>query len=409
MNIWLVSLFDPTPMDQSSVGRFTGIAQAAVARGHRVTHFTSTFRHTKKQHRFTESRTLRISELYSVRYLHSQAYRSNMEPKRFLAHLDFARRLVADFERYPAPDLIFLSMPPISVGHQVSQWAGPREIPFVVDIIDPWPDSFIKDLPAWLNWAGKLAITPFAGKLSYTLARAAAVTGISREYVKWALSHLAPGATPLNRYYYPAVDLEKIQAELAELPEERRDDKLRVIYAGSLASSYDLPCILRAAELLEERFPGRTEFVIAGTGPQQALVEKYAERLPNVSYLGWLHKPELLRQYQRSDLGLIQHMNSLTQTVTYKLFSYLSAGLPVLNSLQSEMVDIIADNQVGLNNPEGDHEQLARNIEHYLHHPEELQGAKERALRLTAEQGDAPVVYDRLVQLLEGIAEPVLS
>jgi glycosyltransferase involved in cell wall biosynthesis len=409
MNIWLVSLFDPTPMDQSSVGRFIGIAQAAVARGHQVTHFTSTFRHTKKQHRFPESRTLRISEHYSVRYLHSRDYRSNMEPKRFIAHLDFARRLVADFADHPAPDLIFLSMPPISVGHQVSQWASQRGVPFIVDIIDPWPDSFIKDLPTWLNWAGKIAITPFASKLTYTLKRAAAVTGISREYVKWALAHLPAGAAPLNRYYYPAVDLAKIQAELAELPDERQDEKLRVIYAGSLASSYDLPCILRAADLLEERFPGQTEFVIAGTGPQQELVEKYADRLPNVSYLGWLHKPELLQQYQRSDLGLIQHMNSLTQTVTYKLFSYLSAGLPVLNSLQSEMVDIIADNDVGLNNQEGDYEQLAQNIEHYLHHPNELQRAKERALRLTAEQGDAPVVYDRLVQLLEDIAEPVLS
>jgi glycosyltransferase involved in cell wall biosynthesis len=98
-------------------------------------------------------------------------------------------------------------------------------------------------------------------------------------------------------------------------------------------------------------------------------------------------------------------MNSLTQTVTYKLFNYLSAGLPVLNSLQSEMVDIIRDNEVGLSNREGDVGKLVENIERFLQDEALLKQYKENALALTAREGDAPVVYERLVQFLEAVAE----
>jgi glycosyltransferase involved in cell wall biosynthesis len=98
-------------------------------------------------------------------------------------------------------------------------------------------------------------------------------------------------------------------------------------------------------------------------------------------------------------------MNSLTQTVTYKLFSYLGAGLPVLNSLQSEMVNIVIDYEVGLNNKEGDYQTLAANIEFFLQNPDKLATYKANALQLTALKGDTKIVYDNLVDYLERIAQ----
>ncbi len=41
------------------------------------------------------------------------------------------------------------------------------------------------------------------------------------------------------------------------------------------------------------------------------------------------------------DLGLIQHTNNLTQTITYKFFNYMSAGPPLLNSLETRDGGII--------------------------------------------------------------------
>lgn len=405
MQICLISLFDPTPVDKAAVGRFIGIAEAAVKRGHSVQHFTSTFRHTSKKHRFPESKTLSFGENYQVHFVHSAGYQKNMSPRRFWAHADFAGKLIPKLEASPRPDVIFVSMPPLSVADRVTNWAAARGIPVILDVIDPWPDSFIKDVPMQLKGAARWAILPFARKLKRALRNCAGLSAISREYIKWALSY-ADNKDLRTAYFYPAVDFAGIREELDQLRRSNvpTGDKLRLIYAGSLASSYDIGCILEAARRLHQQYPGRTEFVIAGTGPQEAEIEKFRD-LPNLAYLGWLQREELIRQYYLSDLGFIQHKNSLTQTVTYKLFSYLSAGLPVLNSLQSEMVEIIEEHEVGLNNKEGDVAQLVRNIEVFLRDSAKLEQYKKNALRLTAEQGDVVVVYDRLVSYLEEIAD----
>ena len=392
-------------MDNSATARYVGIAESAVNRGHQVSHFTSTFRHPKKKHRFEESKSLPINENYEVNYIYSMGYQRNMEPQRFIAHLDFANKLLKHLETLSTPDAIIMSMPPLSVAHKITAWARNKKIPTIVDIIDPWPDSFIKDVPSSVKSLGKIAITPFYNKLKALLHQSTALSSISKGYLDWAFQYHRDDQK-MVRYFYPAVDYDWINTKINDLKEEipRQDNKLRLIYAGSLASSYDIPSICKAAEILEQKYPNQTDFIIAGTGPQEAMVMEYQKKLPNFTYLGWINRDELTKQYYLSDLGFIQHMNSKTQTVTYKLFSYLSAGLPVLNSLQSEMVDIINENRVGLNNKEGDYEQLIKNIEQFILNPKMLEEYKANALNLTAQKGDVNVVYDHLVEYIEEIA-----
>ena len=401
MNLWIVSLFDPTPMDNVATARFVGVAEAAVVKGFTVTHFTSTFRHSTKSHRFEYDTVKEINENYQVIYLKSPGYKQNMRPRRFIAHWQYARIWGKYASTLTPPDSIIVSLPPLSLADYVTEWAFKRNIPVLVDFIDPWPDSFIKDVSGGARALAKLAITPFYNKLKRVLNRAKGVSAISQGYIDWALGYYEGGSKP-NRPFYPAVDFQWIQDRFKELEQKqpRQDQKLRLIYAGSLASSYDIPAICKAAEILEKKYPGRTEFLIAGIGPQENMVKEYASKLSNLKYLGWMTRDTLTEQYYLSDLGLIQHMNSLTQTVTYKLFSYLSAGLPVLNSLQSEMVNIIKDNQVGLNNKEGDFEKLAENIERFIEEPNLLETYKKNALSLTAEKGDTKKVYADMVDYL---------
>src|SRR5690606_21601938 len=113
-------------------------------------------------------------------------------------------------------------------------------------------------------------------------------------------------------------------------------------------------------------------FYIAGTGPQLHLIETYLEESDNLTYLGRLPKDELMKFYAFSDLGLTQHMKGASQSVTYKLFDLLASGLPILNSLESEMKDIILDKKVGLHNDPGNAEQLRDNILYFYKNKNEL-------------------------------------
>jgi len=323
-----------------------------------------------------------------------------MFPKRFVAHWDFARKLINDLNRREAPDAIFISMPPLSTISAVTKWGRENSVPVVVDIIDPWPDSFIKDVPEPVKWLAKLLISPFYLSLSRSLNRASAISAISQGYLSWASNHHQPKTTD---FFYLAVNFGEVQGLYKEFASTQRknDQVLRLIYSGSLASSYDIPTILKAAEILDTKYPGRTEFAITGIGPQKALIEEYQNRTSNIIYLGWVTKEELIRQYSLSDIGLIQHKNSLTQTVTYKLFSYLSMGLPVLNSLQSEMVELIEENKVGMNNREENTDELVENIEKFLADPAILIEYKKNALTFAGQQGDSRTVYDKLIQFIE--------
>ena len=406
MNIWTVSLFDPTPYDKVGDYRFIQIAKMALRKAHRVTHFTSTFRHTSKKQRFSESTTLEEGPGYTVEYIRSKGYKKNISLKRAAAHTDFAERLIESFEGRQRPDVIFVSMPPLSSAERVVTWGKANDVPVVTDIIDPWPDSFIKDVPSFLKPAARLVIRPFYSTLQTILENSTAVTSISNGYLEWAQKNCK--AIQRTACFYPALDLESIQKSIQKYrKEEQRDNEvLRVIYVGSLGSSYDLPAIVEAAEVMQQKHPGRTEFVVAGSGPQKELVEEYADTLDNLSYLGWVSDEELMRQYALSDVGLIQHKNNLTQTITYKLFSYLSAGLPILNSLQSEMAGIIRENGVGFNNNNGDVAGLVQNIERFMEDRDLLTRYKENALALTREKGDSAAIYGEMLELFADVAGP---
>jgi glycosyltransferase involved in cell wall biosynthesis len=404
MNFWTISLFDPTPYDKVGDLRFIQIAKAANRAGHRVTHFTSTFRHSSKGHRFDRSTTFEENPNYNIEYIHSNGYRKNISLERVRAHADFAEKLMDDLKRRPKPDAIFISMPPLSSAEAVTEWASTEGIPVFVDIIDPWPDSFIKDVPLFLKPLSRLAIRPYYKKLERILKNSTVVTSISNGYLSWAKSRC--DGIRQTACFYPALDLDEILVKMQKLSETetRNEEVLRMVYVGSLGSSYDIPAIVKAAAVLNEKHSGKTEFIIAGAGPQAEIAIEYEKKHPNLKYLGRISDEELMRQYYLSDLGLLQHKNNLTQTVTYKLFSYLSAGLPILNSLQSEMVDIIESNSVGMNNMNGDVDALVANIESFLFDREKLGRYKKNAIELTREKGDSTKVYSGLINMLESAA-----
>lgn len=406
MNIYTISLFDPTPLDDPIYPRFMGIAKAANELGHDVTHFTSTFRHIKKEHRFEKSSIHKINENYSIVFTRSMGYSKNISAKRFLAHRDYAKKLVKELDGFSKPDIIFMSMPPLATISKVTEWASRNNVPIVIDVIDPWPDSFIKDVPRYLKKAAKLVFYSYYRMLKNAFSRASAISAISNDYLTWASNFHSPDKK--TNSFFLAIDFEDIQNRIQHFRKAKTNNpsgKLSLIYAGSLASSYDIPSIVEAAKILEQKYPGKTEFIITGKGPQEKIIREGQKSTSNIHYLGWVSRDELFKQYAHADLGLIQHKNSLTQTVTYKFFNYMSAGLPLLNSLQSEMATMIDDYNLGFNNPEQDVAKLVHNIEQYLHKPELLKKHQNNVLSFTAEHGDGKVVYNKLVHFLEEVAE----
>ncbi len=405
MNIWLVSFFEPTPYDKQFSTRFINIADELVKRGHRVTFFSSTFRHSSKNQRFEETTRMNVNENYDLVFVKTTPYKDNISLKRAVSHSRLSRELIREMNlEDQVPDAVFMAFPPISAAYKVSEWTEERNIPIIFDIIDPWPDSYrglMKGVPDKMK---DLILAPFVNKTKKLFGRASAITGIAKQRLEW-VKKFNPKCNEMH-YYYPSADLDVVQDKLSEIGKSvYKNNLLRVIYAGSFATSYDIPTILKAADFLSEDYTGKIEFVIAGAGPQEDAIKIYCKTHENLRFTGRLSKEDLLKEYYMADLGLIQHFPNATQTVTYKLFDLMSCGLPILNSLESELNDIVLDNNVGFYNESGDYKKLAENILYCYNHPDKLKEMQERAVNVTAELGDTKKVYAEAAELILKIAD----
>lgn len=407
MHCWLVSIFEQTPVDKVTDTRFQCIARELLRRGHTVTFFASTFKHNTKNQRFSGTTVVAVEEGFTMVYIKSAAYRENISVRRMSAHWQFARDAVSVFSAYEKPDRILVAFPPISLAYSTAIWARSQKIPVFIDIIDPWPDIFRKPLRSLPTFVQSALLFPMERKVRKLFKTVDGVTAISRQYISWARSY-NPNLEKAE-CFYPAVDFEGMQLQLQDACRSglKEAHPFSVIYAGSLASSYDLPAILQAAALLEQKYDRAIRFLIAGAGPQADLVREYEKQHANLVYLGRLNKKELMRQYYLSDAGLTQHIKGASQSVTYKLFDLLACGLPIFNSLESEMKDIILDNEVGFFNEPGNGVQLAENIERLYLDKALQQHYRENAIRLTRSQGDSSVVYSRLVDFFLGSTNSV--
>lgn len=397
MNIWLVSIFEQTPVDKVFSTRFLSIAEEALQRGHQVTFWGSTFKHNTKEQRFDKTTSLDYKENYRLIFVKSMGYEKNVAPKRLLSHAQLGKDMVLEMEKDVPPDVILLAFPPISLAYQVTAWAEKKRIPVVMDIIDPWPTLFEMAVPDWAAFLKAPLFKVPRERVKRTLQRIQLLTAISNQYLDWSTEFYEVNK---KECLYPAADFHAIRgfienARSLDLPQKR----LNIIYAGSLASSYDIETILQAADILKDKED--IHFYIAGAGPKEALIKEYTVNHNNLTFLGRLAKDVLMDYYAHCDLGMTQHIKGATQSVTYKLFDLLAAGLPILNSLESEMKDIIIDNKVGLHNNPGDGQQLADNILYFYQRSQELNQYQQNGLRLAREVGDTQVIYSRFVDLLE--------
>jgi glycosyltransferase involved in cell wall biosynthesis len=401
MNIWIVSLFEPTPADNSRPMRYMGIANAAIKQGHSITHIACTFRHSTKVQRYQQNFFQMVSERYKLVFIHSEPYHKNLSFERLKSHRVFTKNLFAIIDQLDKPDVILVALPPLYTADALTKWGKQNGIKVYVDIIDPWPDVATIIVPKWATIFFKLLLTPMYLQLKRILRTAYGIISISDEYIRWAKGF----GYPVHRAatFLPSIPMGEVQHKVQEIHQKhprKNKEVLHCVYAGNLGVAYDIPTILKSAASLHKKFPGKTLFTIAGSGHYEGLLKEYKQQYPNIKFVGRIGYDDLMHLYAHADLGLAQYGKGATQSVTYKFFDYLGAGLPILNSLMSEMAHLTETNKVGFNNRSGDDEKLTENITKFLLTPGLLEEYKKNAIEYAMENGNNEVVYKKLVNFI---------
>lgn len=406
MYVWLITAFEPIPSDRVRPMRYMGLADQLVAQGDQVTLFTTTFFHHTKSHRFERDTTHEINPDYKVVALRSWGYRKNVSLGRFVAHWHLGQRIRHYLPKLTRPDIILVALPPLSVASAAINYGISNNVPVAVDVIDPWPDVFLSYFPPATRPVANVLLLPFYHQAKKIMQKASALSALSSSYLEWG-ERLANRSVQPKDVFYPAVDISAYDKLASNMKPESRfaqGEKMRFVYAGALSQAYDVETVITCARILAEAGYNCAEFVIAGNGPKLHLLQEMAIGLSNVKLLGWLGAEDLAELLSTSHVGIACYGRKATQSITYKLFDYLAAGLPILSSLPGEMADIILREQVGRVYPAEDPEALAQVVRELANQPTLVNDMSRRARVFAENAGDSRNVYGRMAKFLHEAA-----
>ena len=233
-----------------------------------------------------------------------------------------------------------------------------RGVPFVLEILDLWPEFAIGmgvlknplliKVARWVehffyNAASHLVVNSPAFK-EYLVEH-----GIAAEKVT-----VVPMGVELD-FFDPEHDGSPLRRELGI------DDKFVITYAGALGQANDLDTIIDAAnELKSEK---RIHFLFAGDGNQRPHLEARVRELglDNVTFGGFFPKQKMKDVLAASNacVATLRDIPEFRTPYPNKVFDYMAAGRPIILGIAGAIQEVVEQARAGICVPPSDSVQLA--------------------------------------------------
>lgn len=383
-----------------------------VEKGHEVLWWTSTFDHVGKRQRCSTDTTRVLGDRYRIRMLYANGYRKNISIDRLLNHRGVAEKLRKFSETERRPDVILCSLPTLELCVEAVRYGKRNHVPVVVDVRDLWPDLFLELAPAWARGVAKRVLGPMFGMVREACAGAAAIVGVTIDYVAWGLRYAERAATVWDRDF-------PMGYHRIELPNDEYEDALGRWYAlgvtkdefvicffGTIGRHFDLDTVIGAARILQGT-GRRFRFVLCGNGDRLAQYRRKAEDCPDVLFPGWVNRADIGVLMSLSKAGLAPYINkpNFIMNLPNKPIEYLSAGLPVVSSLSGLLAKLISDHKCGVTYEEGKPDGLAKALLRLHDDREALRAMSRNAKELYERSFVAERVYGEMIGHLQIIAE----
>ncbi|MEL7534393.1 MAG: glycosyltransferase family 4 protein [Bacteroidota bacterium] len=327
--------------------------------GHEV-HFVSSTAGIPRNHPVWRDKQTDGSYLYEGIYFHFFPIDYNhlwSFSKRIQSFYRFYRAVWSQSSHWQGFDRLIAYSAPLSVGELGRRLSQYLDIPFVFEVADVWPDVPIEMgiIPRgpWRAWLHRRTLKIYA--------QAGAIAAFSEGMKKQILQH---GVAPER------IHVIHNGTNFAQFSNRERspsaNDKIRLIYTGTIGIANHITQIAQAAKQLWEEGEDQIEFIIIGSGNDAPQLKAFLEQhsLPNFSWKPQVSKEEALKALHRADIGLssfapfpVLEANSAT-----KFYDYLAAGLPLIINYQGWQAEYLMQYQCGLSSPQGDSQAFLTNI-----------------------------------------------
>ena len=379
------------------------IAEELVNRGHTVTVLTGLpdyatnyipeeYKHGKKRHEIRNG-----VEIYRVQIIARHTgfiYRVLNYLSFFITSSWFAR-----IHKFEADVIMAYQTAPVLMGNAAIELKKKLKKPLFFYCLDIWPDQ----MKVWGVYESNPAFK------------------IMRKYCEYAYGSadlLGISSMPFKKYM---VDVNKVnENKIVYLPqhsarmdikEENLDKKqIDLIFAGNIGQQQNVECLLKAISRIKVDKPYKVH--IYGNGTSFEKCKNLAMQLginDRVTFYGRVSKSDLMDIYPKMDAFLLtlcseREIGFVANTVPAKFQGYISAGKPVLASVDGGAKEIIKETKCGLAVAADDVDGYAEIIKEFIDNPEKYRECGKRGKKYFDDNYDKKIVMDKLESMLAKLA-----
>lgn len=396
--IWIISSSDAIEGEKWGYKHSICLSKALITKGYRVILWTSSFSHSLKMQRTVAYEERIINNQLTIRFIPCREYIAHIGFKRILSLCDFAFGLWKKGRNSSKPDCLVVSLPAPFTDVISVLLARKFNASLIIEFRDLWPELFSLALPNFLKPFAKIIFSPFYLMRRYAFANATALSSVCETY-KSVAHYEVPSLKniPSEVIYHSSIDLSEFKSMLTSKNKNiniltKEANQIWAIYAGTIGNNYDFKTLMDASIILKSTNPNLM-IVVAGDGPLKNDLVSFIESndSKNLTYVGSLDLNTLCKYYSISDIGLSIYSTDSTVAVPAKIFDYFAAELPIVNSLEGELDDLIRKNNIGFKYKAGDSGSLASALALAAIDLSKLSDMKRRL-------GDLSVKFDREYQ-----------
>lgn len=398
LDILIIAHFTQVPGEAGN-GRFQYIADKIDKKIAEVEIVTTSFSHrTKRQREVTSEQLAKIN--YKLTLLNEPGYKRNVSLNRFYSHFILGRNLNKYLRKRKKPDVIYCSVPSLDAAKVAALYAQKHNIRFIIDIQDLWPEAFkmIFNIPV----ISDIIFYPMKRAADLIYRTADEIIAVSETYKNRALaknSKVVNGVT-----VFLGTDLEYFD-ELYEINkyENKPSDEIWICYAGTLGHSYDLTTVFDALDLVKKEYSiSNVKFIVMGDGPLKENFEAYSKsKQVNALFTGRLDYGKMLGIMGACDIAVNPITKGAAQSIINKHGDYAAAGLPVLNTQESEEYrNLVSSYNMGLNCNNNDPIDLAEKLVVLLKNVEMRIEMGINSRKLAEEKFDRRNSYKRILKTI---------
>ncbi|MDB4737522.1 glycosyltransferase family 4 protein [Verrucomicrobiales bacterium] len=414
MKIWIVQVGEPTPTEDAQNERLMRsglLANCLANRGHKVTWWATTFDHARKSYRYYKQHTYEMRGGVTIKYLHPQTpYKRNVSLARIKNHKELAEQFKIAIAQEETPDLILTGMPTPELCAEAVQYGNQKQIATFLDIRDLWPDDIIHLIPKLLKPLARLVLKRMENTVENACENANGICATSPIFVNWGLKYAKRSQSTLDMDFplgYSNIAPKRNEEKRAQKFWEskgikKNNDEFLLCFFGALGRTCTLPHVFEAMNQLQNK-KIKVKLIICGKGDREIEFKKYSKGINNVSFIGWVGRPEIWTLMRMADAGLVPVKNIYSYMSNYpnKTIEYLSAGLPLISSLKGIVGKLIEDEKIGFVYDEKNPDELIQNLIHLIKNPSIKKKMATNAKKIFNTRFSSEIVYNSFAKHLE--------